>query len=147
MEDSPIGSDLQEFLDDVWIEARRSGADSVGETAFAENRARLGSQVHSARRARGLTQAQLARKLGVDQAEISRIEAGQSNPTLKTMSFLATVLGCALSLESSSSSPSPLVAPTTPMSSPNVSSPSRRIPKGRKTTRPIAELTKSVRDS
>jgi ribosome-binding protein aMBF1 (putative translation factor) len=98
---SPIGSDLQNFLDDIWIEARQEGAHAVEAVAFAASRARLATRIHAARRARGLTQAQLARKSGIDQSEISRIEAGQSNPTLKTLSFLAYVLGCEITFDPS----------------------------------------------
>jgi transcriptional regulator with XRE-family HTH domain len=93
MEHSPFGSDLEDFLDELWADARREGPDAVREIAFAEVRARLSSQFLVARQARGLTQAQLAQESGIDQAEISRIEAGQSNPTLKTLSSLTYALG------------------------------------------------------
>jgi DNA-binding XRE family transcriptional regulator len=98
VEHSPIGSDLEDFLDELWAEARQEGPDAVREVAFAEARARLSNQLLVARHDRGLTQAQLAQESGIDQAEISRIEAGQSNPTLKTLSALAHVLGCEFSL-------------------------------------------------
>lgn len=52
----------------------------------------LGVQLSRARRAAGLTQAQLAEACGVQQAVISRIEGGKGNPTLETVEVLAR--GC-----------------------------------------------------
>jgi ribosome-binding protein aMBF1 (putative translation factor) len=105
MEHSPIGSDLDDFLDELWAEACQEGPDAVREVAFAEVRARLSNQFLLARHDRGLTQAQLAEESGIDQAEISRIEAGQGNPTLKTLSSLAYALGCTLVLAPWESTP------------------------------------------
>ena len=48
---------------------------------------------------RGMTQRQLALKSGLQQAEISRIEAGNANPTLSTIAALAQALGAELSLK------------------------------------------------
>lgn len=56
----------------------------------------LGTQLSRARRAAGLTQAQLAQETGVQQAIISRIENGKGNPTLETLEILAR--GCGRSL-------------------------------------------------
>jgi transcriptional regulator with XRE-family HTH domain len=92
MEQSPIGSSLDDFLDDLWTEASQAGEEAIREVVFAQSRARLAREIHAARRACGLTQEQLAQQAGIDQPEISRIEAGQSNPTLKTLSVLAHAL-------------------------------------------------------
>jgi transcriptional regulator with XRE-family HTH domain len=46
----------------------------------------------------GLTQQQLATASGVAQADISRIERGQSNPTAETLEALAVPLGVTLDL-------------------------------------------------
>jgi transcriptional regulator with XRE-family HTH domain len=45
-----------------------------------------------------MTQRQLAAQSGIQQAEISRIEAGNSNPTLSTIAALTRALGAELSL-------------------------------------------------
>jgi DNA-binding XRE family transcriptional regulator len=50
------------------------------------------------RKALGLTQRQLAARSGIQQAEISRIEAGSSNPTLSTLDALSHALDAELSL-------------------------------------------------
>ena len=49
-------------------------------------------EVRKARRSAGLTQAQLASKTGITQAEISRIEQGRYSPRLTTLYTLAREL-------------------------------------------------------
>lgn len=49
-------------------------------------------EVRKARRSAGLTQAQLAAKTGITQAEISRIEQGRYSPRLTTLYTLAREL-------------------------------------------------------
>ena len=90
---SPIGSSFDDFIEEVWQEAHEEGPEAVAETAFAELRARLAAQLLSFRVARQLSQIELARASGVQQAEISRVERGLGNPTLKTLSVLGQVLG------------------------------------------------------
>lgn len=45
------------------------------------------------RKENGLTQKELATRTGITQADISRLENGESNPSLKTMKRLAAALG------------------------------------------------------
>ena len=52
-----------------------------------------------ARKARGLTQKQLAEKSGIAQADISRLERGNANPSLRTLNRLAKGMGMRLRLE------------------------------------------------
>ena len=47
----------------------------------------------------GLNQDQIAAKLGVDKSLISRRLNGLENLTLKTLSFMATAIGCRLKIE------------------------------------------------
>jgi ribosome-binding protein aMBF1 (putative translation factor) len=68
---------------------------------FAEElaaRAALGAQLASARAHKGLSQRALAELCSVDQAEISRIERGVSNPTADTLNRIASTLNRALTL-------------------------------------------------
>ena len=58
----------------------------------------FGTLLSRARRAADLTQSELAEVSGVQQAVISRIEAGKGNPTLATMETLAAACGRTLSL-------------------------------------------------
>ena len=47
----------------------------------------------------GLSQAELARKLGLRQPNVARLEAGEHEPTIATLSRLAEVLGLDFSVE------------------------------------------------
>src|SRR5829696_7775852 len=53
----------------------------------------LARQLAAQRRAQHLTQKQLADRSGIDQAEISRIERAQANPTTATLAALTGALG------------------------------------------------------
>ena len=52
-----------------------------------------------ARKVSGLTQKQLAEKTGIAQGDISKLEAGNSNPSLKTLKRLADGMGMNLRIE------------------------------------------------
>lgn len=52
-----------------------------------------------ARKASGLTQQQLAEKTGIAQADISKLENGSANPSLRTLRRLAAGMGTQLKLE------------------------------------------------
>lgn len=53
----------------------------------------------NARKASGLTQQQLAEKIGIAQADISKLENGSANPSLRTLRRLAAGMGMQLKLE------------------------------------------------
>lgn len=55
-------------------------------------------QVIALREQRGMTQAQLAELSGINQADISRIERGATNPTAKTLQRIARALDSELKL-------------------------------------------------
>lgn len=52
----------------------------------------IAANAKALRLARGLTQAQLADRLGVDRAHVSALEQGQRNPTAVSLSQIATAL-------------------------------------------------------
>lgn len=52
-----------------------------------------------ARKASKLTQKQLSERTGIDQADISKIETGNSNPTLQLIQRLADGMNMAVKLE------------------------------------------------
>jgi len=93
--------DLAESAKATWSAGARELYDAALETFGAERAARiaLGAEVASARRAGGLTQVALAERSGVDQAEISRLERGASNPTVTTLVRLSSALGQRITLE------------------------------------------------
>lgn len=52
-----------------------------------------------ARESSGLTQSELARKTGIAQGDISKIENGNGNPSIKTLKRLAQGMGKTLRIE------------------------------------------------
>ena len=52
-----------------------------------------------ARKKTGMTQKELSEKTGIAQADISRLETGNANPSLKTLQRLAEGMGMTLKLE------------------------------------------------
>ncbi len=52
-----------------------------------------------ARKATGLTQKQLSEKTGIAQSDISKLESGNANPSLKTLQRLANGLGMRVKIE------------------------------------------------
>ena len=55
--------------------------------------------VIDARQASGLTQQQLAARTGINQADISKLETGSANPSLRTLQRLAAGMGMNLRIE------------------------------------------------
>jgi ribosome-binding protein aMBF1 (putative translation factor) len=49
---------------------------------------KIGFEINAQRVARGLSQAELARRAGMTQAAIAKLEVGQANPTIKTLERL-----------------------------------------------------------
>lgn len=52
-----------------------------------------------ARKSSGITQRQLSERTGIAQADISKLENGCANPSLKTMQRLASGMGMTLKVE------------------------------------------------
>lgn len=57
------------------------------------------SAMIDARKTSGLTQKQLAERTGIAQGDISKLENGNANPSLKTLQRLAAGMGMQLKLE------------------------------------------------
>ena len=52
-----------------------------------------------ARKSSGLTQKQLSERTGIAQADISKLESGNANPSLKTLQRLAAGMGMKIKIE------------------------------------------------
>lgn len=52
-----------------------------------------------ARKASGLTQKQLSERTGIAQADISKLESGNANPSLRTLQRLAAGMGMRVKVE------------------------------------------------
>ncbi|WP_461114290.1 helix-turn-helix domain-containing protein [Spirosoma jeollabukense] len=59
---------------------------------MADIKQQIGQQIREARKAKGLTQKELAVKLGVGETTVSHYEAGKQNLTIETLAKIATVL-------------------------------------------------------
>lgn len=81
------------------VEVDEEGYRDCNLDAAVESPVEFGVALSRARRAADLTQMQLAEASGVQQAVISRIEAGRANPTLETMELLASGCGRKLKIE------------------------------------------------
>jgi DNA-binding XRE family transcriptional regulator len=84
---------FDDFIAELEAEARAEGPEAVAELEAFRLHFSLARQLGQQRRAQHLTQKQLADRSGIDQAEISRIERGQSNPTTATLGALTRALG------------------------------------------------------
>jgi transcriptional regulator with XRE-family HTH domain len=58
--------------------------------------ARIAASLRTLRQRQGLSVAQLAERSGIARATVTKLEAGQGNPTIDTLYALADVLGAAL---------------------------------------------------
>jgi DNA-binding XRE family transcriptional regulator len=83
---------FDDFIKELEAEAEAEGPDAVAELEAFRLHFSLARQLAERRRERHLTQKQLADLSGIDQAEISRIERGQANPTTATLGALTRAL-------------------------------------------------------
>lgn len=85
-----------------WREVRAERIDEPGaEAGYRRGQLafEIGSRVRELRTARGMTQAQLAARIGSSQAAIARLEAGGAEPRLSTLDAIARALGATLRIE------------------------------------------------
>ena len=59
----------------------------------------VGARIREARKAAGLSQRELAQRMGTSQASIGRLESGTVSPTLATLQRAATALGLVVDVE------------------------------------------------
>jgi ribosome-binding protein aMBF1 (putative translation factor) len=86
------------FKDFVREVEGRSTPEERRELDAARARFKIGARLLQQRLAAGLTQQELAASSGIAQADISRIERGQANPTAETLEALGGPLGVTLDL-------------------------------------------------
>lgn len=65
----------------------------------ASRKVNLGYQIHLAREKAGMTQQQLARKIGTRQSNISRLECGDYNFTVDMLEKITQALGVSLRIK------------------------------------------------
>ncbi len=87
----------------------------------------LASNVYRLRKARGLTQEQLAEAVGVRQPRIAEVERGDANPRLLTLSKLAFALGVPVAALLDPDHPDRLDEPAAPVEYQRAAPPVRRV--------------------
>lgn len=90
--------DFAALIREIEEEAREEGPEAEAELEAFRAHYRLARKVLELRKARNLTQTELAELSGIGQSEISRIEGGRANPTLSTLTALARSLGVEVDL-------------------------------------------------
>ena len=89
-----MGKDFHEFLNELMKDPAFKAEYDALEPEFQVIRAML-----SGRESANITQKELAEKTGIAQADISRIENGNGNPSIRTLQRLANGMGMALKIE------------------------------------------------
>jgi XRE family transcriptional regulator, regulator of sulfur utilization len=89
---------FDDFYRELEAEAEAEGPEAIAELEAFRLHFSLARQLLERRLEQNLTQKQLAELSGIDQAEISRIERGQGNPTTTTLGALTKALGADLRL-------------------------------------------------
>jgi DNA-binding XRE family transcriptional regulator len=100
-------SSFDEFMQGLEQEALAEGPAAVAQLRQLEQGFGFAAQLIALRRARSITQSELAAMTGVHQSEISRIERGAGNPTVQTLARLGNALGARLSFVPDSALPRP----------------------------------------
>jgi len=90
--------DFTQVYGAVIREAELEGPAAIAHLRDLEDRFRLALTLMRRRQECGLTQRQLASLTGTPQYQISRMEAGLANPTLRTVGALARALGIELTV-------------------------------------------------
>ncbi len=83
----------------TWDEVKRERADSPARGRGYERAGRtirLAMEIHELREKRGLSQRELAERLGTTQSAAARLEAGNVSPSLPTLDRVAEALGVEL---------------------------------------------------
>jgi DNA-binding XRE family transcriptional regulator len=96
-----MGTKFSAFMREIEDEAEAEGPAAVKELDALRAHFRLGRRIAEARLARDLTQKQVAKIAGIDQADVSNIERGAANPTFNTLNALVSAVGMEIDLKKS----------------------------------------------
>jgi ribosome-binding protein aMBF1 (putative translation factor) len=91
-------NDFDQLITDIETEAAAEGPAAVAELRAFDERFRLAQELLAARHQAKISQKELSRRSGVQQADISKIERGEVVPQLTTMARLLTPLGRRLAI-------------------------------------------------
>lgn len=88
-----MGDEFNELMQQIEREAQDEGPAAVAELRELDAQFKLAADLLARRQSLGLSQAALSERCGVPQADISRIERGQANPTISTVERLMRAMG------------------------------------------------------
>ena len=91
-----MATKFDDYIREVEERAKAGGPEAVARWEAFNTHYAMAREVRELRKARKLTQKQLASASGINQGEISRIERGQTNPTSYTLAALLAPLGAHL---------------------------------------------------
>lgn len=97
---------MNDFLAEMITERTKANPDFPALVEAALNRRELLRALAAERQAAGLTQTELAAALGTSQAQIARLESGNADAKLSTISRLAAVLGKTIEFRVTDTTPS-----------------------------------------
>jgi DNA-binding XRE family transcriptional regulator len=86
-------TDFDQLIEDIEQEAIAEGPEAVAALRSLDSQFHIAGQLLALRHRRGFTQRQLSELSGIQQADISRIECGETHPTTVTAKRLADALG------------------------------------------------------
>lgn len=85
-----------QLMREIEAEARAEGPEALAQLELMRERYFIGGQLAQLRRTQNLSQPQLAKRSGVQQADISRIERGALNARTDTLAKLGRAMGVRL---------------------------------------------------
>jgi DNA-binding XRE family transcriptional regulator len=88
-----MATKFDDYISEVEKQAKAGGPEALARWDAFNAHYAMAREVRELRKERKLTQKQLAAASGINQAEISRIERGQTNPTAGTLAALLAPLG------------------------------------------------------
>lgn len=88
-----MADDFNELMQQIERESQAEGPSAVAELRDLHAQHKLAADLFERRQALGLSQAALSDRCGVPQADISRIERGQANPTIATVERIMSAMG------------------------------------------------------
>ena len=95
--DEHFSDDKEQMINNIWRRAQqfRIGVDILGISSGTryEDRARIGNRIKQIREERGIEARDLARLVGINAANLSRIEKGRYSVGFDILSKIATALG------------------------------------------------------
>lgn len=93
-----MATKFKDFMRELEDEARAEGPEAVAELESLRTHYRIGRQLAEARRAERLSQAEVAARAGINQADVSDLERGAANPTLAKLDAVAAIYGLQVDL-------------------------------------------------